>query len=115
MLIDSVSAGKLQVESQSADKPKPKAAEPEKTSSGNKEERKPDAELLQQMLNVAQEHFHIRNIGLEFSVHKETNRIKVTVFDKDTGEMVREIPPQEVLNLVAKIDEMMGILFDKKA
>ncbi len=113
MLVESVSAGRLQVESQSVDKPK--AARPEQTSSGNKEEKKPDVELLQQMLKVAQEHFHIRNIGLKFSVHEATNRIKVTVFDKDTGKMVREIPPQEVLDLVAKIDEMMGILFDKKA
>jgi flagellar protein FlaG len=39
----------------------------------------------------------------------------VTVLDKDTGDMIREVPPDEVLDLMAKIDEMMGVVFDQKA
>ncbi len=39
----------------------------------------------------------------------------VTVLDKETGEMVREVPSQQVLVLMGKIDEMMGIPFDYKA
>jgi len=36
----------------------------------------------------------------------------MTVVDKETGEMIREVPPQQVLDLMAKIEELMGILFD---
>lgn len=39
----------------------------------------------------------------------------MTVLDKDTGDMIREVPPDEVLDLMAKIDEMMGVVFDQKA
>jgi len=34
---------------------------------------------------------------------------------KEAEELIREIPPDQVLNLMAKIDEMMGILYDEKA
>ena len=36
----------------------------------------------------------------------------VTVLDKETGDMVRQVPSQQVFNLMGRIDEMMGILFD---
>ena len=114
MLVESVSAQRLQVDAKTAVKPKPKAAEPE-PSTRKKEEKKPDVKLLQEVFEIAQEHFQVRNIGLKFSVHEQTGRVKVTVLDKETGEMIREIPPQQILNLMAKIDEMMGILFDHRA
>jgi flagellar protein FlaG len=74
-----------------------------------------DTELLKDVLRVAERHFHIRNVGLEFEVHDGTGRLKVTVVDKETGDIIREVPPQQVLDMVAKLDEMMGILFEQKA
>ena len=38
----------------------------------------------------------------------------VRVVDKETEKLIREIPPEEFLNLAAKLDEMVGIIFDKK-
>ena len=109
MLVESVSAQRLQVGTQAVVEAKPKGAEP---SPRKKEEKKPDVELLQEVLEVVQEHFQVRDIGLEFAVHEGTGRVKVTVLDKETGEMIREVPPQQILNLMAKIEEMMGILYD---
>lgn len=74
-----------------------------------------DVELLQDVLNVAQNHFEVTDVGLNFSVDTDTGRVKVSVTDKETGDVIREIPPEQVLNLMAQLDEMMGILFDKKA
>ena len=56
----------------------------------------------------------IHNVDLQFSVHKSTGRTMVRVINKDTGNTIREIPPKEILDLAAKIDEMIGILFDRK-
>jgi len=39
----------------------------------------------------------------------------VTVFDKKTGKVIREIPPQQVLDLMRKIEGMIGLLFDQNA
>lgn len=109
MLIQPVAAERLQADTRAVVEAKPKAEEP---SPEKKEPERPDHKLLQHVLEVAQEHFQLRGVGLEFSVHEQTRRIKVTVLDKETGEMIREVPPQQMLDLMAKIDEMMGILFD---
>ena len=89
---------------------------PKKTSDANTASRKrEEAKLLQDVLEVAKQHFHASDIGLNFTVHEATGRIIVSVTDKETGDVIREIPQEEVLNLMAKLDEMMGIIFDKKA
>lgn len=51
---------------------------------------------------------------LEFSIHKQTKLISVKVLDKDTGETIREIPPEKSLDFVAKLWEMAGIFVDKR-
>ncbi len=56
----------------------------------------------------------IRNVGLHFVVHEDTGRVVVTVIDESTGEVIREIPPSEVLKLAASIDKAIGIIFDQK-
>ncbi|MBP1992649.1 flagellar protein FlaG [Paenibacillus eucommiae] len=52
--------------------------------------------------------------SLEFSVHNKTKEIMVKVRDKETGDVIREIPPEKTLDFVAKLWEMAGILVDKK-
>ncbi|RUT33265.1 flagellar protein FlaG [Paenibacillus zeisoli] len=51
---------------------------------------------------------------LEMSVHEKTHQIMVKVLNKDTGELIREIPPEKTLDLVAKMMEIAGILIDQK-
>lgn len=51
---------------------------------------------------------------LDFSVHKETKQIMVKVLDKDTGEIIREIPPEKHMDFLAKLWEMAGILVDER-
>jgi len=63
-------------------------------------------------VNQAMQAMH--NVGLDFSVHKKTGETIVKVVDRDTGKLIRQIPPQEMLDLADKLEDMMGILFDKK-
>lgn len=51
---------------------------------------------------------------LEFSIHETTNIISVKVIDTNTDEVIREIPPEKILDMVAKLWEMAGIIVDKK-
>lgn len=51
---------------------------------------------------------------LEISIHEKTHDIMVKVMNKDTGELIREIPPEKTLDLVAKMMEIAGILVDEK-
>ncbi|WP_159885439.1 flagellar protein FlaG [Paenibacillus puerhi] len=52
--------------------------------------------------------------SLEFSVHKKTNLISVKVLDKETGDVIREIPPEKTLDLVANLWRMAGIMVDER-
>jgi uncharacterized FlaG/YvyC family protein len=61
---------------------------------------------IQEDLNV------IHNVDLQFTVHEDSGRIMVTVRDQSTGEVIREIPPAEILDLAARFGEMVGLLFD---
>lgn len=55
----------------------------------------------------------IHNVDLRFSVHEGSGQLVVTVMDSETGEIIREIPPRELLNLAVRLDEMIGLLFDQ--
>lgn len=50
----------------------------------------------------------------EFSYHEKTNRISITVRDSDTQEVIKEIPPEKTLDMIAKTLELAGILVDEK-
>lgn len=52
--------------------------------------------------------------SFEMKVHKGTHAIMVKVFNKETGELIREIPPEKTLDLVVKMMEFAGILIDEK-
>ncbi|MBD8840693.1 MULTISPECIES: flagellar protein FlaG [Paenibacillus] len=52
--------------------------------------------------------------SLEISVHEKTHDIMVKVLNRETGELIREIPPEKTLDLVAKMMEIAGILIDEK-
>jgi flagellar protein FlaG len=89
----------------------------EKTSNeaGKTENREISREELQKkvaQLNKAAEALERK---FKFQIHEETNRIIVKVFRKDNGELIAEIPPRKILDVLAKIDEEMGLLVDTKA
>jgi len=55
----------------------------------------------------------IHNVDLQFSVHEASGEIIVTVREESSGEVIREIPPSEMLDLAARLGEMVGLLFDQ--
>lgn len=50
----------------------------------------------------------------EFSYNNEVNRVSITVYDDETGEVVREIPPEESLKMLEKLWELTGLMVDEK-
>ncbi|MNO27510.1 flagellar protein FlaG [compost metagenome] len=51
----------------------------------------------------------------EISVHQQTHTIMVKVFDKQTGDLIREIPQEKLLDVAANLMELNGLIFDEKA
>jgi len=51
---------------------------------------------------------------LSFEVHDETDRMMVKVIDRKTKEVIKELPPEEMLDLSARIHKIVGLLIDEK-
>lgn len=50
----------------------------------------------------------------EISVHEKTNNIMVKVIDAETNKVVREVPPEKILDMLAKLWELAGIVVDER-
>lgn len=50
-----------------------------------------------------------------YEVHDKFKDIMIKIVDDKTGQVIQELPPKKILDMVAKMCELVGILFDKKA
>ncbi len=49
-----------------------------------------------------------------FGIHEATNRVTIKIVDKDTHKVIKELPPEKTLDMIAKVWELAGILVDEK-
>lgn len=84
-----------------------------KTGSDSKRDMQSDIEAMK---NVAKDVNKIinKNTIAEFGYHEETHRITIKIKDKDTDEIIKEIPSEKALELLEKAWELAGILVDEK-
>lgn len=55
------------------------------------------------------------DVQAKFSVHQGTGQIMVRIENTETGELIREIPPEKFLDLIAKMRELTAGVVDKHA
>lgn len=48
-----------------------------------------------------------------FGIHEETNRITIKLVDKQTREVIKELPPEKTLDMIARVWEMAGLMIDE--
>lgn len=56
----------------------------------------------------------ISNSEVQFGIHEGTNRVTIKIIDRDTKKVIKELPPEKTLDMIAKAWEMAGILVDEK-
>jgi len=49
-----------------------------------------------------------------FSVHEATKQIMIKVIDKETKKVIKEFPPEKILDMVAHSMELAGLIVDEK-
>lgn len=54
------------------------------------------------------------NTVAEFGYNEPTNRITIKIKDKETDEVIKEIPSEKALEMLARAWELAGILVDEK-
>lgn len=50
----------------------------------------------------------------EYSYDEATRRVSIKVFDKESEELIREVPPEKSLEMLRKMWELAGIVVDEK-
>lgn len=55
---------------------------------------------------------YVQNVqrALQFSVDEDSGRTIITVLDSETKEVIRQIPPEEVLNLARTLHKGKGVI-----
>jgi flagellar protein FlaG len=69
---------------------------------------------LDRAAEILEQTFRLFNKRLKISVNNEIERVVVKVIDANTDKVIKEIPPQELQKLIARIKETIGLLFDEK-
>lgn len=75
----------------------------------------PGERQLIDAIEKANHDLKISNTSLKFSIHEQTKQILVKIVDNESKEVVREIPPEKILDMVAAMLERTGLFVDKKA
>lgn len=68
---------------------------------------------VEKEIKILNEQLDGMNRSIRFSIDQESKDIVVKVVDKKTGEVISQIPPEEMIRLKERIDEMAGLLVEK--
>jgi flagellar protein FlaG len=69
-------------------------------------------EKLEEISELLNFEMKTRSTNLDFQVDEPTNRVVVKVINRDTGDIIREVPSEAILRVSKNIEALKGILFD---
>ena len=87
--------------------------------------KKPEKETLDQTVDKANQQLESLNTSLRFKMDQSSDRVIISLVQSETGETIRQFPPEELLKMSAnlqkvidtlsqKSDPILGVLVDKK-
>ena len=93
-----------------------KASKQELNIDGGKDAAENKMQAPTEALKKAVEEINKRATNSEaiFGIHDATNRVTIKIVNKDTKEVLREFPPEQTLDMIAKVWELAGLLVDEK-
>ena len=72
----------------------------------------PSQETIRKAVENINKNLH--NSEAIFGIHDDTNRVTIKIVDKKTKEVIKELPPEKTLDMIAKAWELAGLLVDEK-
>ncbi len=85
-----------------------------KEKAGDIEEKEPSKNSMDAAMSELNRKLVMQDTRCEYRYDEDTNRVAIKVIDKDTDEVIKEIPPEETLESIKKIWEIAGIIIDEK-
>jgi len=83
----------------------------ESPGSGEKQKDPTDKQIKDAIRSINK---HANGTEAVFGIHEKTNRVTIKIVDKETKEVIKEVPPEKTLDLIAKAWELAGIMVDEK-
>jgi flagellar protein FlaG len=71
-----------------------------------------EREQLEKLAEQLQDFMGEMNRSLQFVVDQDSGRDVIKVLDKNSGDVIKQYPSEEVLSLVSKLSENAGLLID---
>jgi len=83
--------------------------------SGNEKKatEKPSREAVEKILVKANELARKFSRSLSFSYDERIDKVIVQVMEGDTDKVIRQIPPEEMIRLSVKMDDILGMLINQ--
>lgn len=74
----------------------------------------PERERVVEAIKNIQEFVDAAQRGLQFSIDEESGRIVVKVIARQTGEVLRQLPSEEALELARRLQDTGSLLFTEQ-
>ncbi|GAA0472299.1 flagellar protein FlaG [Alkalibacillus silvisoli] len=78
----------------------------------------PDAEMTrgraEELVEGLNEFLEPADTAIRYEVHDKLERYYVSIIDQETDEVVKEIPPEKLLDVYAAMAEFMGFIVDER-
>jgi flagellar protein FlaG len=73
-----------------------------------------EREQLESVAQQLQDFMQSMNRSVQFQVDDDSGRDVIRVLDKQSGEVIKQYPSEEVLGLVSKLSQSAGLLVDQE-
>ncbi|MGB4262848.1 MAG: flagellar protein FlaG [Fervidobacterium sp.] len=77
-----------------------------------------EKDILNEQVDILKENLDkLRKIfrgQAEFRIDRDVNKVIIKIKDSDTGEIIRQIPPELVVKISKSIQELLGVLMDER-
>lgn len=113
--INAITGGGTLVERQRVDGSSSTSERREARVAAYREKKAPDAPEVQRAADRLNEALEGLNRNLAISVFGSTGQMVVKVTDPATGDLIRQIPPEQLLAVVESVDEIVGLIVNDTA
>ncbi|MDQ5985820.1 MAG: hypothetical protein CSYNP_01537 [Syntrophus sp. SKADARSKE-3] len=101
-------------------RPPQKVAAPQITAAAAMQEQQEQQALsrerMQKMVEDIQTNLSHLDVGISFSTYGPKNdQVSITLTEKATGRVIREIPSKDLQSLYTKMEELVGMVLSRKA
>lgn len=73
-----------------------------------------DNERVKEAIEKMNSDIRFKRTGCEFTYHEECNRVSIKLYDTNTKEVIREIPSEDTIKMLEKLNELAGLMIDEK-